>query len=311
MSDKIRIVCVVGPTASGKTGLGAAVAEEFSGEVVSADSMQIYKGMTIASAAPVSAEDTLGIPHHLVEFLDYGKSFTVADYVAEARCKIAEIASRGKLPVIVGGTGLYINSLVDNIEFTEQKTDLSLRAALEERFDRIGAEKMLEELRSIDPKTASRLHINDRRRIIRAFELYESAGITVSEQNELSRRNESPYNAVMIGINYRNRSLLYERINRRVDMMLEAGLVDEAKRAYDLRLDSGASQAIGHKELYPYFEGEKSLEEALEDLKRATRRYAKRQITWFGRDERINWIYPDENEDIVSLAINIIKEEAK
>lgn len=311
MSDKIKIVCVVGPTASGKTGLGAAVAEEFSGEVISADSMQIYKGMTIASAAPVSAEDTLGIPHHLVEFLDYGESFTVADYVAAARCKIAEIASRGKLPVIVGGTGLYINSLVDNIKFTEQKTDLSLRAALEERFDRIGAEKMLEELRSIDPKTASRLHINDRRRIIRAFELYESAGITVSEQNELSRRNESPYNAVMIGINYRDRSLLYERINRRVDMMLDAGLIDEAGRAFDLRLDSGASQAIGHKELYPYFKGEKTLEETLEDLKRATRRYAKRQITWFGRDERINWIYPDENEDIVSLAINIIKEEAK
>lgn len=311
MSEKIRIICVVGPTASGKTGLGAAIAECFGGEVISADSMQIYKGMTVASAAPVSFEDTRGIPHHLVEFLEYGDSFTVADYVDAAREKIADIVSRGKLPVIVGGTGLYINSLVDNIEFTEQKTNPELRKSLELKAESIGYDKMLEQLSLIDPETASRLHINDRKRIIRAFELYETAGITVSEQNELSRRNGSPYDAIMIGINYLNRNLLYERINKRVDIMVESGLIEEARRAYELRLDSGAAQAIGHKELYPFFDGEKTLDEALEDLKRSTRRYAKRQITWFGRDERINWVYPDGSSDIIGEAIEIIKEEMK
>lgn len=307
MIEKKRIICVVGPTASGKTGLGAEIALHKNGEVVSADSMQIYKGMRIASAAPVSFEDTRGIPHHLVEILEYGEAFTVADYTAIAKKKIEEIFLQGKLPVIVGGTGLYINSLVDNIEFCEQKTDFVLRKKIEERFDALGGAEMLSHLKVIDSKTADRLHENDRRRIVRAFELYESTGITVTEQNERSKKSGSPYNPIMIGINYRNRELLYERINHRVDMMLEAGLEEEARAAFELGFVSGAAQAIGHKELYPYFTGEKTLAEAVSDLKRATRRYAKRQITWFSRDSRIKWIYPDETEDIVKQAIRIIE----
>ncbi len=308
MNSKITVVFVVGPTASGKTGLGAALAKQFGGEVVSADSMQIYKGMRIASAAPVDFEDTLGVPHHLVEFLDFGQSFTVADYAQAAREKIFEIHARGKRPIVVGGTGLYINTLVDNIEFTEQETDFALRERLTLEVERIGSEAMLEKLRLIDPETASRLHPSDTRRIIRAFEIYELTGLTLTEQNERSRQNESPFAHVMFGLNYRDRALLYERINRRVDIMLEKGLVGEARAAFDLDINSGASQAIGHKELFDYFRGEISLDVAVENLKQATRRYAKRQLTWFNRDERIHWLYPDENPDYLNEAINILKD---
>jgi len=180
---KQKIICVVGPTASGKTALGIALAKHFDGEVISADSMQIYCDMHIASAAPDTTE-TQGIPHHMVEFLPYGSSFTVADYVKAAREKIAEVASRGKMPIIVGGTGLYINSLVNNVEFTEQKTDYELRARITEEFDRVGGEEMLERLRKIDPTAAQKLHENDKRRIIRAFEIYESTGNTKSFNDE-------------------------------------------------------------------------------------------------------------------------------
>ena len=170
---KQKIICVVGPTASGKTGLGIALAKHFNGEVISADSMQIYRDMHIASAAPDQSE-TQGVPHHLVEFLPYGSSFTVADYVKVAREKIDKIASRGKLPIIVGGTGLYINSLVNNVEFVEKETDLDLRRRITEEFDSVGGEAMLARLQAIDPTAAEKLHANDKRRIIRAFEIYES-----------------------------------------------------------------------------------------------------------------------------------------
>ncbi len=308
MNDKITVIFVVGPTASGKTGLGAALAKELNGEVISADSMQIYKGMRIASAAPVEYEDTLGIPHHLVEFLEYGESFTVADYAEVARKKIFDIHSRGKLPIVVGGTGLYINTLADNIEFLEQETDYALRERLTRETEEIGADAMLDKLREIDPETASRLHPSDTRRIIRAFEVYELTGFTLTEQNKRSRENSSPFNPVILGINYRERAILYNRINQRVDIMVDKGLVEEARVAFKTDIKSGASQAIGHKELFDYFKGEITLDEALENLKRATRRYAKRQLTWFNRDERIHWLYPDESPKISEQAINIIKE---
>ena len=305
---KQKIICVVGPTASGKTGLGIALAKHFDGEVISADSMQIYCDMHIASAAPDQSE-TQGIPHHLVEFLPYGSSFTVADYVKAARQKIAEVASRGKLPIIVGGTGLYINSLINNVEFIEQKTDLKLREKITREFDNIGGQAMLERLREIDPEAAEKLHENDKRRIIRAFEIYESTGNTKSFNDELSVQNESPYKTCMIGITYRDREKLYERINARVDIMLENGLLDEAKDAFQKNLGGGAVQAIGHKEFFDYFSGETSFDEAVENLKRSTRRYAKRQLTWFNKDERINWIYKDEEADATSSAIMIAKKE--
>lgn len=305
---KQKIICVVGPTASGKTGLGIALAKHFDGEVISADSMQIYCDMHIASAAPDQSE-TQGIPHHLVEFLPYGSSFTVADYVKAARQKIAEVASRGKLPIIVGGTGLYINSLINNVEFIEQKTDLKLREKITREFDNIGGQAMLERLREIDPEAAEKLHENDKRRIIRAFEIYESTGNTKSFNDELSVQNESPYKTCMIGITYRDREKLYERINTRVDIMLENGLLDEAKDAFQKNLGGGAVQAIGHKEFFDYFSGETSFDEAVENLKRSTRRYAKRQLTWFNKDERINWLYKDEEADATSSAIMIAKKE--
>ena len=304
---KQKIICVVGPTASGKTGLGIALAKQFNGEVISADSMQIYRDMHIASAAPDESE-TDGVPHHLVEFLPYGSSYTVADYVKAAREKIAEIASRGKLPIIVGGTGLYINSLVNNVEFVEQETDYNLRDKITEEFDRVGGEEMLGRLRQIDPDAAEKLHVNDKRRIIRAFEIFESTGNTKSFNNEQSIKNESPYDATIIGITYRDREKLYERINLRVDIMLENGLLQEAREAFDKNLGGGAIQAIGHKEFFDYFKGEISLEEAVENLKRSTRRYAKRQLTWFNKDTRINWIFKDEIEDATFEAKKFMKE---
>ncbi len=305
---KQKIICVAGPTASGKTELGIALAKHFNGEVISADSMQIYRDMHIASAAPDSRE-TQGVPHHLVEFLDYGTTFTVADYVKAAREKIAEIALRGKMPIIVGGTGLYINSLVDNIEFIESETNLELRNKITEEFDRVGAAQMLKKLHEIDPDTAGKLHENDKRRIIRAFEIYESTGKTKSFNDEQSVKNESPYAACMIGITYRDRELLYERINQRVDIMLENGLLCEAKAAFCKNLGGGAVQAIGHKEFFDYFKGEISLDEAVEKLKRSTRRYAKRQLTWFNKDLRINWIYKDEIADAAQTAVKIAERE--
>ena len=300
--SRIKTVFIVGPTASGKTGLGVSLAERFSGEIVSADSMQIYKGIHIASAAPDTAE-MRGIPHHLLEFLEPSVSYSVAEYVKSAREIILDIAKKGRLPIVVGGTGLYISSLADNTEYTEEETDYELRRSLENRFDEIGAGQMLRELAEFDPDTAARLHPNNRRRIIRAFEVYKTTGKTVTEQNALSHLGEEYIEPLLIGINYRDREKLYERINRRVDIMLESGLLEEAKTA--VLQSGGAVQAIGHKELSGFLKGEYTLEEAVENLKRQTRRYAKRQLTWFNRDKRINWIYADETEDLVTEAARL------
>lgn len=306
--SKKKIICVVGPTASGKTQLAIALAKHMGGEVISADSMQIYRGMHIASAAP-DTDEMQGIPHHLIEFLQPSESFTVADFVTAAREKIDDIVSRGKMPIIAGGTGLYISSLVNNIEFVEAKADSALRERLTAEYDAVGGETMLEKLREIDPEAAAKLHQNDKRRIIRAFEILESTGKTKSFQDEHSRKNESPYSAVMLGTSYRDREKLYERINRRVDIMLENGLLEEARTAYQKGVSGGAQQAIGHKELFDYFKGEKSLEECVENLKRSTRRYAKRQLTWFNRVENIHWIYKDETDDAIRQAIEYAERE--
>lgn len=302
----IKTVFIAGPTASGKTALGAALAEKFGGEVVSADSMQIYKGIHIASAAPDSGE-MLGVPHHMLEFLEPEQSFSVAEYVNAARGVIADINARGKLPFVVGGTGLYISSLADNTVYADEPTDLDLRKELNTLFDKEGAEKMLERLSVFDPESAARLHPNNRRRIIRAFEVYKLTGHSITEQNILSKAGEKYIEPLLIGITYRDREKLYERINRRVDIMLENGLEDEARAALS-RSSGGAVQAIGHKELAEYIKGECSLSEAAESLKRQTRRYAKRQLTWFKRDKRINWIYADESADPAGEAEKLIKQ---
>lgn len=302
----IKTVFIAGPTASGKTALGAALAEKFGGEVVSADSMQIYKGIHIASAAPDSGE-MLGVPHHMLEFLEPGQSFSVAEYVNAARGVIADINARGKLPFVVGGTGLYISSLTDNTVYADEPTDLDLRKELNTLFDKEGAEKMLERLSVFDPESAARLHPNNRRRIIRAFEVYKLTGHSITEQNILSKAGEKYIEPLLIGITYRDREKLYERINRRVDIMLENGLEDEARAALSGN-HGGAVQAIGHKELAGYINGECSLNEAAESLKRQTRRYAKRQLTWLRRDRRINWIYADESADPAGEAEKLIEQ---
>ncbi len=307
----IKAVFIVGPTASGKTSVSIELANRFGGEIISADSMQIYKGIHIASAAPDESEKQ-GIPHHLIEFLSPEEQFSVADYVKLARQKINEISSRGKLPIIVGGTGLYISSLIDNIEFIEQDADLALRKELEQKFDALGGEGMLLELATFDPESAKRLHPNNRRRIIRAFEVYLQTGKTITEQNIISKQNKGEIDPLIIGLNFTDRQKLYDRINLRVDLMLNNGLLAEAESTYLKQNTKGAFQAIGHKELYPYFGGEINLNQAIENLKMQTRRYAKRQLTWFKRIPTINWFYPDTQnvlDEIFNITNNFLKEE--
>ncbi len=290
---KIPVIAVVGPTASGKTSLSIEIAKNFSGQVVSADSMQIYEKMNIATAKP-TLEEMQGIPHHLIGFQPIDKKFSVAEYVSLANECIERIYNTGDLPVVAGGTGLYVDSLLQNIQFSKEEDNSEIRNELTDLFDEKGAEFMLEALRKIDPETAERLHLKDKSRIIRALEIYKLTGKTMTEQKILSREEESPYDVLYIGINYRDRNVLYDRINLRVDLMIENGLLEEAKEFYDASSDTTACQAIGYKELAPYFNSEKSLSECVEKLKQETRHYAKRQLTWFRKNESINWIYPDD-----------------
>ncbi len=290
---KIPVIAVVGPTASGKTSLSIEIAKRFGGQVVSADSMQIYEKMNIATAKPTQ-EEMQGIPHHLIGFQPIDKKFSVAEYVILANECIEKIHKDGDLPVIAGGTGLYVDSLLQNIQFSKEESNEEIRKELTELFDEKGAEYMLGWLGEIDPETAERLHLKDKSRIIRALEIYKLTGKTMTEQKILSREEESPYDVLYIGINYRDRNVLYDRINLRVDIMLQNGLLEEAKEFYDTSYDTTACQAIGYKELAPYFNGEKELAECVEKLKQETRHYAKRQLTWFRKNENINWIYPDD-----------------
>lgn len=305
MTDKIPLVAVVGPTASGKTGLGVAIAKHYGGEVVSADSMQIYRTMDIATAKPTQ-EEMDGVPHHLIDFWDPQEPFSLAQYVELAGKAIADIHRRGKLPVLVGGTGLYINTLLDNITLGDSGGDEALRAELLREAEEKGNGYLLSLLRSIDPETAENLHENNLLRIVRAIEVCRLTGTTMSEWVKRSREQETPYDFCMIGLNYKDRQNLYDRINLRVDGMMEAGLLEEAKKVLDAPLQTSA-QAIGYKELKPYLRGELPLETCVEKLKQSTRRYAKRQLTWFRRDGRIHWIYPDKEKTFTKIFEKSIK----
>lgn len=307
MPEKINVVAVVGPTASGKTALAASLAKSFGGEVVSADSMQIYKGMDIGTAMP-REDEMLGVPHHLLGFAEPDEKFSVSAYKLLSSEAVKDIAGRGKLPFIAGGTGLYMDSLLQNIEFTPAETDFELRRSLYEKAEKSGAEVLLKELAEVDPESAEKLHINDLSRIVRALEIYKLTGITATKQNELSRLNESPYKPVYIGLDARNRDFLYERINRRVDIMMEQGLLEEAKNYFAGNPKGTSVQAIGYKELKPFIDGEKSLDECVSLLKQSTRRYAKRQLTWFRKNKDINWLCIDENsqDELLEKASHII-----
>lgn len=304
---KPLVIVVAGPTASGKTSLAIEIAKRFDGEIVSADSMQIYKNMDIATAKPTEKE-MVEVKHHLIGFVDCNDEYSVAMYKNDALSAIRDILSRGKLPVVCGGTGLYIDTLVKNTKFFDyEKSDV--RSELEKTADEKGIEHLFDKLKEIDPETADRLHLNDRKRIIRALEVYLSTGKTITEQDKLSHLEESEFDWCVIGLTACDRQFLYERINKRVDIMLESGLLREAEEFFFGEYSSTAKQAIGYKELKPYFDGLVSLEEAVEKLKMETRRYAKRQLTWFRRNEKINWIEIDGNNGakIIDVAVEIIE----
>lgn len=293
--SKPLVVVIAGPTASGKTGLSVEVAKKLGGEIVSADSMQIYKSMDIATAKPTK-EETAEIRHHLIDFVNPDESFSVARYKTLAYEAIDDILSRKKLPIVVGGTGLYIDALMRNTVFLDYpKSDI--REELEKRKEQEGIEALYHELQKTDPLAASKLHLNDSKRIVRALELYYASGKTISEQNEQSHEKESPYRFVLIVLNARDRQVLYDRINRRVDAMFQSGLIEEAKAFFSSEASKTAKQAIGYKELKPYLDGAVSLDEAVEKLKMETRRYAKRQLTWFRNKENVNWLYIDETNE--------------
>lgn len=297
MDDKI--IVVAGPTASGKTALGIEIAKAVNGEIISADSMQVYKGMPIAAACP-TAEEKSQIPHHLVEFLDADENFSVALWCDLARKKINEMIQRGKTPVIVGGTGLFIDSLVDNIIFEDVSIDFKLRENLMKRDNR----SLYDELMLLDSNSAKDIHINNKKRIVRALELYYS-GTSKSQQNVHSRQKKSPYDVLYFFLNYKDRQLLYDRINTRVDKMVADGLEQEAEKFLNQE-SSTAAQAIGHKELIPYFNGEVSFDVAVDRLKQKTRNYAKRQITWFKRRKDAVVIEPDVTG--TEIAVNQAKD---
>ncbi len=304
--EKTKIICVVGATASGKTDLAVKLAKAVDGEIISADSMQVYKNMPIATAVATKEEQD-GVPHHLVEFLDADQTFSVADFVERAKVLIDEITARGRVPIVAGGTGFFVDSLVKNISFSQVGSNAEIRNELAEKSN----EELFEKLLELDPKSAEDIHPNNRKRVIRALELCMS-GTSKTEQNENSMLIDSPYDALYIGIGYQDRQKLYDRINKRVDLMLEAGLENEARQMLG-KQGLTARQAIGHKELQPYIDGNITLDEAVEGLKRETRRYAKRQLTWFRRNENINWLYADEmsRDELVEKAVDLAKNHLK
>ncbi len=308
--EKPLVLAVVGPTASGKTSLAISLAKKLGGEIVSADSMQIYKGMDIATAKPGENEKE-GVPHHLISIVSPEESFSVNEFKIRAVDAIDDILKRGRLPIVAGGTGFYVDTLVNNTKFLDYEKS-NIREFLEKRAENEGADVLYSELKALDEETASRLHENDTKRIIRALEVYHSTGMTISQQCKLSHLNESAYRWCIIGINAHDRQLLYERINLRVDLMLENGLLEEAREFFSSPVSKTARQAIGYKELKPYIDGEMTLDEAVEKLKMETRRYAKRQLTWFRRNESINWIYIDgKNKDEIAREAYEIAVKAK
>ena len=303
-----RIIVISGPTASGKTALAVELAKRYDGEVISADSMQIYTDMDVASAKP-TVEEQQGIPHHLVGFLDPSESFSVADYVKLCNNCVKDIQNRGKTAIICGGTGLYISSFVDNLTFDDSEQDIAYRDEMRKFAEEHGNAALLEKLREIDPETAETLHENNVGRIIRALEVYRTTGHTISQAKAMSRQIPSPYEFIMLTLDFENRETLHNRINRRVDEMLKHGLLDDARKCFEQPNRPTAAQAIGCKELYPFFRGEKSLEECVEELKLRTRQYAKRQLTWFRRDKRNLRLIIGENDklaDTVKKAVELI-----
>jgi len=278
-----KVIVITGPTATGKTALSVRLAQEIGGEIVSADSIQIYKKLDIGSAKP-SMEERGGIPHHLMDFVPAEGEYSVADYVRDAKEKIETILFHGKVPIIVGGTGLYISSLVDNVEFSDSDPDMSVRTRLQDELLKAGPEAMHKRLAEVDPDSAAAIHPNNTKRVIRALEIYETTGKTRTEYEAESKLNVSPYDFCLIALSC-DRELLYERINKRVDIMKEQGLFDEVKKLLSdgVSPDCQSMQGIGYKEAVMALRGELTEEESIELIKKNSRNYAKRQLTWFRR----------------------------
>ncbi|QNL44248.1 tRNA (adenosine(37)-N6)-dimethylallyltransferase MiaA [Oscillibacter hominis] len=296
-----KLICVVGPTASGKTRLGVEIAMRWGGEVVSVDSMQIYRGMAIGTAAP-TPEEMRGVPHHMVGVADPAESWSVARFVQEATHCVEDILRRGKQPVLVGGTGLYLDALIRGERFAPGGSGGAIRHELQERLERQGIEPLLRELRQVDPQAAERLHPADEKRILRALEVYLETGKTITAHNEESRLRPPRYEAVYIGLAFRDREEMKRLIDARVERMVADGLVDEVKALLQSGLprDATALQAIGYKEFAGVIEGEKSEEEAIEEVKLRSRQYAKRQLTWLRRNPEIHWIWWEKERDFAA-----------
>lgn len=298
-AKKIPLLAVVGSTASGKSRLAVRLAKALNGEVVSCDSMQIYRGMDIGTAKP-TRDEMEGVPHHLIDFVPPHTAFSCADYVAEARNVISEIFSRGKLPILCGGTGLYLDRLLfGGGDAAEAKPNSEIRKKWQDFCDQYGNRTLHDQLRAVDAESADAIHENNVHRVIRALEIYETTGIPKSEWDKRSKEIVSEYDCFVIGLEYPDRAVLYDRINRRVDAMLSAGLLDETRRlladgVFDC--NATAAQAIGYKELLSYLRGEETYDEAVERLKTATRRYAKRQITWFSAKPYVHWVCAEKSE---------------
>ncbi|AVK83277.1 tRNA (adenosine(37)-N6)-dimethylallyltransferase MiaA [Lysinibacillus sp. B2A1] len=284
IQDKIRqaeVIAIVGPTASGKTALSIELAKKYNGEIINGDSMQVYRGLDIGTAK-ITVEEMEGVPHHLLSFKEPLEAFSVADYQSLVRSKIAEIRARGRLPIIVGGSGLYVQAVLYDFQFTEEQVDEVARKAYYDELEKLGPEAMHAKLKKLDPQTAESIHPNNTRRVIRALEMIELSG--VSKASEAQNRGEIPlYNHVILGLGQNmSREELYDRINHRVDVMMDKGLLEEVKGLWQQNIRGVQSiQAIGYKELYDYLDGKCSLNVALDSLKQNSRRYAKRQLTYF------------------------------
>lgn len=304
--DKMPVVAVGGPTASGKTAFSVQLAKRLGGEVVCADSMQIYKGLDVGTAK-ATREEMQGVPHHLMDFLPPEETFSVADFVEAANREVQAICARGRLPILVGGTGLYIESFLNGVRFAQQKADPALREKLEREAADLGAQAMHQKLADVDPDYAATVHPNNVGRVVRALELYYSTGKTMSRQRAESLPETPPFDSLVFCLAPSDRAQLYRRIDTRVDRMLEAGLLEEAKLVFENRgRYRTAAQAIGYKEFFPYFEGTADLAACADKLKQASRNYAKRQLTWFRRQNDAVWLYLDE-EDVTERACTLVR----
>lgn len=300
-----RVLCVVGPTASGKTKMAVALARRFGGEVVSVDSMQIYRGMTIGTAAPTAAEME-GVPHHMIAVADPAEQWSAARFCQAADACIQDILSRGKLPVLAGGTGLYLDALIRGDDFAPGSQGGEVRLRLQRELREQGPREMLRRLEAVDPETAARLHLRDEKRILRALEIYEQTGEPMSLRDRRGRQRPDRYEAVYIGLSFRDREDLRQRIDRRVDDMVRQGLLQEVQDLLDSGLprDATALQAIGYKQFLAVADGAATTDQAVEEVKLRSRQYAKRQLTWLRRNPDIHWILWDREPDFPAALQN-------